>query len=91
MFGGSYKFVDTVTVRAGVNIANNPIPNDYMNPLFPAIVKNHYMGGLGYAISTVSSVDFSFTYAPEVSATNSSGVKTTHSQTNWQLMYSHRF
>lgn len=92
MFGGSFKATDAVTVRAGVNIANNPIPDAYMNPLFPAIIKNHYMGGVGYAISTASSVDFSFTYAPEVSATNSTtGVTTTHSQTNWQLMYSQRF
>jgi long-chain fatty acid transport protein len=50
------------------------------------------MGGVGYAMSNVSSVDFSFTYAPEVTATNSNtGVTTTHSQTNWQLMYSQRF
>jgi long-chain fatty acid transport protein len=92
MFGGSYKIIDTVTLRAGINIANNPIPDQFMNPLFPAIVKNHYMGGVGYAISKASSVDFSFTYAPEVSATNSnSGVTSTHSQTNWQLMYSQRF
>jgi long-chain fatty acid transport protein len=92
MFGGSFKATDAVTVRAGVNIANNPIPDAYMNPLFPAIIKNHYMGGVGYAISKASSVDFSFTYAPKVTATNSnSGVTTTHSQTNWQLMYSQRF
>ena len=92
MFGVSYKVIDALTLRGGVNIANNPIPNEYMNPLFPAIVKNHYMGGVGYMIGKSSSVDFSFTYAPEVSATNPNmGVKTTHSQTNWQLMYSQRF
>jgi long-chain fatty acid transport protein len=92
MFGGSYKATDALTVRAGVNIANNPIPNAYMNPLFPAIIKNHYMGGVGYAVSKASSVDFSFTYAPEVTATNgNTGVTSTHSQTNWQLMYSQRF
>lgn len=92
MFGGSYKLTEAAVLRAGINIANNPIPNAYMNPLFPAIVKNHYMGGVGYAISKASSVDFSFTYAPEVSVTNANmGVTTTHSQTNWQLMYSQRF
>jgi long-chain fatty acid transport protein len=92
MFGGSYKMMEALTLRAGINIANNPIPSQFMNPLFPAIVKNHYMGGVGYAISKASSVDFSFTYAPEVSVTNANmGVTTTHSQTNWQLMYSQRF
>ena len=92
MIGGSYRYSDALTLRAGVNLADNPIPNQYMNPLFPAIVKNHYTAGFGYAFDKISSVDFSFAYAPEVSATNSNlGVTTTHSQTNWQLMYSHRF
>lgn len=93
MIGGSYKATDALTVRAGLNLANNPIPNDYMNPLFPAIIKNHVTAGFGYVFSKASSMDFSLTYAPEVSATNSNmgGVTTTHSQTNWQLMYSHRF
>jgi long-chain fatty acid transport protein len=92
MFGGSYRVTDPLTVRAGVSLANNPIPNETMNPLFPAIVKNHVMAGLGYAFGKAASVDFSFTYAPEASATNPNmGVTTTHSQTNWQAMYSHRF
>lgn len=93
MMGGSYKLSDMLTLRAGANFANNPIPDSFMNPLFPAIVKNHYMGGAGLAISKSSSLDFSFTYAPEVSATNQNmgGVTTTHSQTNWQLLYSYRF
>lgn len=92
MIGGAYKYSDALTLRAGVNLADNPIPDQYMNPLFPAIVKNHYAAGVGYAFDKISSVDFSFVYAPEVSATNSNmGITTTHSQTNWQLMYSHRF
>lgn len=93
MLGGSYKMSDALTLRAGVNLANNPIPNNMMNPLFPAIVKNHYAAGFGYAFSKASSVDFSLTHAPKVSATNSNlGVTTTdHSQTNWQFMYSRKF
>jgi hypothetical protein len=68
-----------------------------MSPLFPATVKNHLMGGVGYQLDKSSSVDFSMTYAPKVTATNSwssgggSNQTTTHSQTNWQLMYSNRF
>ena len=37
---------DALTLRAGLNLANNPIPDQYMNPLFPAIVKNHVTGGV---------------------------------------------
>nr|NIQ08817.1 aromatic hydrocarbon degradation protein [Gammaproteobacteria bacterium]NIR92557.1 aromatic hydrocarbon degradation protein [Gammaproteobacteria bacterium] len=41
-----------------------------MNPLFPAIVENHYMAGFGYAFNQASDLNFSLTYAPEVSVTN---------------------
>ncbi len=94
MIGASYKYSSALTLRAGVNLANNPVPDQYMNYLFPATIKDHYTLGFGYSFSPVSTIDFSYTYAPEVSATNSNmgGIKTTHSQSNnWQLMYSHRF
>jgi len=98
MLGLGYKFTNEFTGRAGLNIANNPIPDAYLNPLFPAIIKNHIMLGAGYDISKASSVDASFTYAPEVKATTQvltpSGpvpVTVTHSQNNAQIMYSYRF
>jgi long-chain fatty acid transport protein len=94
MIGGSYKYSEALTLRAGVNLADNPIPKKYEFYLFPATIKNHYALGFGYKFSPASSVDFSYIYAPEVSATNSltTGVKTTHAQKhNWQAMYSHRF
>ena len=91
MLGAAYKITDEFTGRAGLNIANNPIPSKYENPLFPAIVKNHVMLGAGYAISKASSIDASFTYAPEVKVTNGQNVTTTHSQMNEQIMYSYRF
>jgi long-chain fatty acid transport protein len=91
MLGAAYKFTDEFTGRAGLNIANNPVPNKFENPLFPAIVKNHVMLGAGYAFSKASSIDFSFVYAPEVKVTNGQGVTTTHSQMNEQIMYSYRF
>jgi long-chain fatty acid transport protein len=89
--GGSYKATDALTLRAGVNLANNPIPDQYMNPLFPAIEKSHYTAGFGYAFSKESDVNFSLQYAPNVSQTSGSGVTVDHSQTSWQLMYSKRF
>lgn len=90
--GGAYKATDVFTVRAGTNISSNPIPDKFVHPLFPAIVENHYMVGFGYEFNPASNLNFSVTYAPEVSTTNSNtGVKITHAQTNWQLMYSHSF
>jgi long-chain fatty acid transport protein len=94
MIGGAYKFSPALTLRAGLNLANNPVPNSYMNPLFPATIKNHVTFGFGYAFSPVSSIDFSLTHAPKVTVTNGNmgGVATSHSQpNNWQFMYSHRF
>lgn len=99
--GASYAWSDALTVRGGVNLSSNPVPDGYVNYLFPATIKTHYMFGLGYRFDKVSSVDFSMTYAPKVSVTESQtetnnlgttpATSISHSQTNWQLMYSHRF
>ncbi len=98
MLGAGYKVSPDWTIRAGLNIANNPIPDKFLLPLFPAIEKNHVTVGAGYMISKASSVDASFAYAPEVKATTTmltnSGpeqVTVSHSQTNAQVMYSYRF
>ena len=91
MIGAAYKVSPEWVLRAGLNYANNPIPDTYLNALFPAIEKTHIMIGAGYMISKASSVDASFTYAPEVKQTSDSGVTSTHSQTNAQVMYSYRF
>lgn len=79
------------TVRVGANIADNPIPDAYVNPLFPAIVKSHYTLGAGYAMGTSGEINASASYAPEVKVNAGSGVTITHSQLNLQLMYSARF
>jgi len=90
--GVSYKATDSLTLRAGGNFANNPIPDATMNYLFPAIVKDHYTFGLGYAFSKQDDLNASLQYAPKVTQTNSTfGFTVTHSQTSGQVMYSHRF
>ena len=87
--GAAYKFNDRFTGRVGVNVAENPIPTEYMNYLWPAIVEQHYMLGFGYNLDKTAEVNFSLAYAPEVSQTH--GVKVDHSQISWQLMYSKKF
>jgi long-chain fatty acid transport protein len=98
--GLAYKATNALTLRAGANLADNPVPDNNVNYLFPAIVKNHYTVGLGYAFDPSSEVNVSLVYAPKVSQTgpnipNMSNPGTpgtiTHSQTNWQIMYSHKF
>lgn len=92
--GVAYKATDALTLRAGVNLSDNPIPDSTVNPLFPATIKSHYTLGAGYAFNKVSDVNFSYVYAPNVSVTapaTSGGYTIEHAQSNWQLMYSHRF
>ncbi len=95
MIGVGYRVNPEWTLRGGINYANNPIPDTYLNALFPAIEKTHVTIGAGYMISKASSVDASFTYAPEVKQTSGpnapEGATVTHSQTNMQIMYSYRF
>jgi long-chain fatty acid transport protein len=89
MLGAAYKFTPQLTLRGGVNLANNPVPNEVTNPLFPAIVNNHLTGGFGYAFSPKSSFDLSATYAPKVKVQSDfSNSEITHGQYNAQLMYS---
>ena len=95
--GFAYKTTPELTLRAGANLANNPVPSNTVNPLFPAIVKNHYTVGAGYVFSKTSEVNGSLVYVPKVTTYTAAvpGVSPAysidHSQLNWQLMYSHSF
>jgi len=89
--GGSYKVTSDTTLRAGLNVASNPVPDETVNPLFPATVENHYTLGVGYAVSKMSALDFSLTIAPEVSVTAANGTVIDHAQMNYQIMYSQKF
>ncbi len=90
--GVALKATSQLTLRAGVNIADNPVPDRTLLYLFPAIVENHYTAGVEYAFNTRQGVNFALSYAPEVTATNPvTGIETRHSQLNWQVMYSHLF
>lgn len=90
--GAAYKLNNKLTLRGGVNVSDNPIPSSTLNHLFPAIVKEHYTLGLGYALDTTSDLNFSLQHAPEVKQTSTAaGYTVSHSQTSWQFMYSKRF
>ena len=89
--GLAWKANEQLTLRAGLNLADNPIPDTYVNPLFPATVKNHVTLGLGYKVSDAGEFNASVTMAPKVTVTSAAGPDISHAQTNWQFMYSHRF
>jgi long-chain fatty acid transport protein len=89
--GVAYAVNSALTLRGGVNLADNPIPDATVNPLFPATVKAHYTAGVGYRISPVSDFNGSLTVAPKSTVTNGQGIVISHKQLNAQLMYTHRF
>jgi long-chain fatty acid transport protein len=98
--GLAYKFNEAFTGRVGFNHANNPIPSDNVNYLWPAIVESHYTVGFGYVLSKQSEINFGMSYVPEVTVTGTGpspalggngGMQIDHSQLNWQLMYSVKF
>ena len=92
MLGAAYRMTDALTLRGGLNMANNPVPDTYLNALFPAILKNHVTAGLGYAINQVSHFDLAFSYGAKMTATSGvTGVTTSHEQYNGQLIYSYHF
>ncbi|MDQ7074885.1 MAG: outer membrane protein transport protein [Gammaproteobacteria bacterium] len=87
--GGAFKMGPALTIRAGMNIASNPVPNSTLNPLFPAIVENHYTAGFTLALTPASDLSASMAIAPDVTAVGDSGVTSKHAQANFQIMYSH--
>ncbi len=93
--GLAWKANDKLTLRAGASFADNPVPDQYVNPLFPAIEKNHVMFGFGYKVSQAGTFSASVAHAPKVTVTNSSDpampITISHSQTNLQFGYSHTF
>jgi long-chain fatty acid transport protein len=97
--GLAYRFSDAFTGRVGYNHGKNPIPDQNVNYLWPAIMEDHYTVGFGYAFSKQSELNFGLSYAPQVSVTGTGpqppngngGMTIEHSQVNWQLMYSHTF
>jgi len=89
--GASYKANDTLTLLAGFNHAKNPIPDSYLNPLFPATPENHLTAGFSWQTGDRSRVDFGMSLALEAEdkiPTPYGNITSTHSQINGQIMYS---
>jgi long-chain fatty acid transport protein len=89
--GAAWSLTPQLTLRGGLNRADNPIPATFVNPLFPAIVETHYTLGLGWRLPAAGEFNASLTLAPESKVTTGQGVTVTHKQTNVQLMYTMRF
>ena len=89
--GLAWSMNDRLTLRAGLNVAANPIPEALVNPLFPATVKRHYTLGAGWRFGNANELNASLTLAPTATVVTGAGLEVSHGQTNVQLMYSYRF
>ena len=94
--GAGWKANDQLTLRGGVSLSDNPVPDQYVHPLFPAIEKNHVMFGFGYKVSKSGTLSASLAHAPTVTVTNPGNANTppitiSHGQNNLQFGYSHTF
>ena len=58
--GAAYEVSEVLHLRAGFNRASNPVPESYLNALFPAIVEQHLTAGAGYKIGQSSQVDLGY-------------------------------
>jgi long-chain fatty acid transport protein len=88
MLGGQYMYTPDLALRAGINFADNPVPDGTLNPLFPATIKRHYTFGFGLRLNPASSLAASVAYAPRVSDTNANtGITSTHRQTTLRVNY----
>jgi long-chain fatty acid transport protein len=97
MIGGQFMVAPGVALRAGINYADNPVPDSTLNPLFPATIKTHYTLGLGWNMGGGHSVAGSLAIAPKVTRTNPNmfgpGMAGTvsHSQTTLRVNYNYSF
>lgn len=93
--GAEWQASKAVTLRAGFNHGSNPVPDSFLNALFPAIVENHATIGLGYELGARSSVNISIMRGFNSEATNPGNgvtvpsVTSAHAQLNSQLMYTY--
>ena len=61
--GGEYDINSNFTVQAGYAYGSNPVPNSTVFPVFPAIVENHIMAGIGYQVSTPLRINLALEHA----------------------------
>lgn len=85
------------TLRGGARIADQALRSDLLFGVIPAIPKKHASLGFSYDFSKESSVHFAYSHAFKESMDNSTlpntsaPIRTSHSQDNWTIAYTHRF
>jgi len=91
--GGEYDFSKMFTFRLGYTYGTNPVPEETVFPVFPAIVENHVMAGGTFNFSPKFAVNFAYEMAlnKELTASNPSTVAAEYnsSKSSLQTMLFH--
>ena len=87
--GVEYVINPMHTLRLGYNYGKSPVPDEFLSPLFPAIVEQHVTVGYGVTL-TKWAFDFAYEHAFETTQTNNNanpmenpfgpGTEVSHSQ-----------
>ena len=54
--GGEFCLNQDLTIRLGYAYRRNPVPQNTIFPVFPAIIENHLMVGTSYKVSTTLTI-----------------------------------
>jgi len=63
--GGEYFVTPKLALRAGFNYASNPVPEETIIPIFPAVVESHITMGFGYKVTPKFTIHFAYEHNPE--------------------------
>jgi long-chain fatty acid transport protein len=89
--GAEYVINPKHTVRAGFNYGKNPVPDETLNPLFPAIMEKHLTFGYGLNLGKWI-VDLAYEHAFENTATNPvTTQEVSHSQDTVSVAATYRY
>ncbi len=71
--GAEYWATGKLALRGGFNYASNPVPEETLIPIFPAVVESHITLGAGYAVtrSLCLSIGYELVLANEVDVASS--------------------
>lgn len=89
--GLQYRPNDRLGLRVGYNYGKNPVPDAWLNPLFPATVERHYTAGFDYQVSDKGCVAAAVSFAPETTNVTGTGMSVSHGQFSLMVGYNHHF
>jgi long-chain fatty acid transport protein len=86
-FGGEYDFSGLFTFRAGYTYGTNPVPEETVFPVFPAIVENHVMAGGTFNLSQRFAVNLTYEMAlnKKLTATDPSKIASEYNKSTSEL------